>query len=208
MSSNPKLLNQLMINFENISLSFSGETVLEDLSFTIGKGTNVCLSGPSGSGKSSILKLIQGYLVPDKGHITIDDMIVNPPNIKDVRQKMAYIPQNVNLPVENGDALLKMIGATDQEDAALFYLEQLGLSQSFMRRGFDAMSGGQKQRIIVSVCLALGREIVLLDEPTSSLDDVSVDRLVRVVGELKYTTLVSASHDQKWVASTEKVIPL
>ena len=197
-----------MINFENISLSFSGETVLKDLSFTIEKGANVCLSGPSGSGKSSILKLIQGYLVPDHGHITLDDKEVNPENIKEVRQKMAYIPQNVHLPVDNGEALLKMIGAADRDDAALFYLEQLGLPQNMLQRGFDAMSGGQKQRIIVSVCLALQRDIVLLDEPTSSLDDGSVDRLIQVAGELKDTTLVSASHDQKWVASTGKVIPL
>ena len=202
------MINQPMINFENISLSFSGETVLDDLSFTINKGANVCLSGPSGSGKSSVLKLIQGYLVPDGGQITIDDMVVDSVHIKDVRQKMAYVPQNVHLPVQNGEELLKLVDAADREEETLFYIEQLGLAQNMLRRSFDAMSGGQKQRIIVGVCLALGREIVLLDEPTSSLDEASVDRLIRVAGELKDTTLVSASRDQKWVASAEKVIPL
>jgi len=197
-----------MINFENISLSFSGETVLGDLSFTINRGANVCLSGPSGSGKSSVLKLIQGYLVPDEGQITVDNMVISPVRIKDVRQKMAYVPQNVHLPVQNGEEMLKMIGVGGREEETIFYLEQLGLARNMLRRSFDAMSGGQKQRIIVGVCLALGRDIVLLDEPTSSLDEASVEQLIRVVRELKDTTLVSASHDQKWVASTESVIPI
>ena len=197
-----------MINFENISLSFSGETVLGDLSFTINRGANVCLSGPSGSGKSSVLKLIQGYLVPDEGQITVDNMVISPVRIKDVRQKMAYVPQNVHLPVQNGEEMLKMIGVGGREEETIFYLEQLGLARNMLRRSFDAMSGGQKQRIIVGVCLALGRDIVLLDEPTSSLDEASVEQLIRVARELKDTTLVSASHDQKWVASTESVIPI
>lgn len=197
-----------MIHFENVYLAFATGTVFENFSFSIAPGQHACISGPSGSGKSSVLKIIQGYLVPAKGSVTVGGLPLNKNEVKEIRRKIAYVPQNVNLPVASGRELARFIGITDGFGAIENHLIQLGLQKEMFSRPFDQMSGGQKQRIIIAVCLSLGREILLLDEPSSSLDDESVNSLIRVVKNLKNVTIVSASHNPKWINAMDQVVRL
>lgn len=197
-----------MVHFKEVNLSFSTGVVFENLSFSIKTGSKICISGPSGKGKSSVLKMIQGYILPNAGHVIIGGLSLDKKNINDLRQKMAYVPQNVNLPVDNGIELAGLIGCADRIEDAKKYLLRLGLEQNMIGRPFDEMSGGQKQRIVIAVCLSLQREIILLDEPTSSLDDASIYKLIEVIKELKGITVISASHDHNWEMSMDRVISL
>jgi polar amino acid transport system ATP-binding protein/putative ABC transport system ATP-binding protein len=197
-----------MIQFCNIFLSFSEGSVFENLSFFIGKGEKVCLSGPSGRGKSTVLKMIQGYVLPEGGTINIDGLDMNADNVKSIRSRLAFVPQNVNLPVQNGRELLVLLGTGNRRNAVAAYLERLDLTSEMLVRPFDEMSGGQKQRIVIAVCLALDRDILLLDEPTASLDDESIKRLMDVVTNLEGKTVVSASHNRQWIRSADRVIPI
>ncbi len=197
-----------MISGKNISLSFNSTFIFRDLTFSIRGGENACFSGPSGKGKSSLLKIIQGYIIPDTGQVEIDGMDLNIENVRKIRSKMAYIPQNINLPVDNGKDLLKLINDRNAEKTVDFFIEELGMPADMLTRRFDEMSGGQKQRVVIAVCLSLDREIILLDEPTSSLDDESIDKVIRVMQNLKNRTIVSASHNHKWIRFVDKKINL
>lgn len=197
-----------MISGKNISLSFNSTFIFKDLTFSIHGGENACFSGPSGKGKSSLLKIIQGYIIPDTGQVEIDGMDLNIENVRKIRSKMAYIPQNINLPVDNGKELLKLINDRNAEKTVDSFIEELGMPADMLTRRFDEMSGGQKQRVVIAVCLSLDREIILLDEPTSSLDDESIDKVIRVIQNLKNRTIVSASHNQKWIRFVDKKINL
>lgn len=197
-----------MIKFKNISLSFGTGPVFNNLSFVVETGMHSCISGPSGKGKSSILKMIQGYVLPDKGSIWVDGLEFNTENVNTIRSKLAFVPQNINLPVENGKELVALIGEDIPEDLIIENMRSLGLSTGMFVRSFGKMSGGQKQRIVIAVCLSLPREIVLLDEPTASLDDDSIDRLIRLTASQKGKTVVSASHNHKWITSVKNVITL
>lgn len=197
-----------MIRAKNITLSFNNVFIFKDLTFSIHDGENACFSGPSGKGKSTLLKILQGYILPEKGLIEVDDMELNIKNISKIRSKMAYIPQNINLPVDNGKELLKLINNGDTEEKVDYFIEELGLPADMLMRRFDEMSGGQKQRIVIAVCLSLDRKIILLDEPTSSMDDDSIDKLIRVIQDLNNRTVVSASHNYKWIRFVDKKIYL
>ena len=197
-----------MIEALDISLSFNGKPVFSKLSFNIEQGDNVCFSRPSGKGKSTLLKMLQGYVLPAGGALRIAGKELNPVNVRHIRQMMAYIPQNINLPVTNGRELLKMTGVEMNGGLAGDYIEELGMTASMLDRDFAEMSGGQMQRIVVAICLSLDRDIILLDEPTSSLDDESTGRLLSVLNNLENKTVVSASHNHKWLQSAGKVIAL
>ncbi len=197
-----------MITALDISLSFNGTLLFNNLSFDIAKGENVCFSGPSGKGKSTLLKMLQGYVLPDSGTLSIAGKELNAGNIKQIRPLMAYIPQNVNLPVNNGTELFKLTCGINPDKKVDHFIEQLGMPAEMLGRSFDEMSGGQKQRVVIAICLSLQRRIIIMDEPTSSLDDESVGRLVQVVKSLENTTFISASHNYKWIRSAGKVIAL
>ena len=197
-----------MININQITLSFQDKTILDNFSAQIRRGEHVCFSGPSGRGKSSLLKIIQAYLIPAKGEISIDGLTLNRLQVKNIRNKMAYVPQNIHLPVKNGTELLEMLAKSEQTEKAEIFCEKLGLPREMLTRSFDEMSGGQKQRIVIAVCLSLEREILLLDEPTASLDDEAIDALIECIKGLENTTVVSASHNSKWLNAAGRVISI
>jgi ABC-type multidrug transport system ATPase subunit len=188
----------VMIEIHELQLTFPTGLVFTNLSLKINTGTHTCISGPSGSGKSSILKILQGYLEPDSGKIQIEGQEVTKKNISEIRSAMAYVPQNIHLPVNNGMELIRMLACAIDLNATRMLLVRLGLDEDMLERAFDAMSGGQKQRVIIAICLSLGRKIILLDEPTASLDDEAIGKLIDVIRQLKEVTVISASHNPEW----------
>lgn len=202
------MISNPIIVLHSVDLQIQENHVFENFDLTIYSGENTCLSGASGRGKSSLLKVIQGYLIPAAGAVEVYGQTLTPESANQIRSQIAYVPQNIHLPVKNGVELLSMISATQRTKSAKDYLKQLGLDSDMLERPFDEMSGGQKQRVVIAVCLSLEREILLLDEPTASLDEAAIDLLIGCISKLKNTTVVSASHNEHWIASTQKVIQL
>ncbi|MFO8066058.1 MAG: ATP-binding cassette domain-containing protein, partial [Bacteroidales bacterium] len=87
-------------------------------------------------------------------------------------------------------------------------MEKLGLEAEILHRSFSKISGGQKQRAIIAICLALNKEVVLMDEPTASLDDKSIKLLINTIKELKGTTIVSASHNKLWHQGADQIFEI
>ncbi len=197
-----------MIKFDNISLSFQGKVIFNDFNATVQKGKCFSISGESGRGKSTLLKLVQGYVSPDNGKILIDEEEINHKTIHSLRKKMAWIPQNINLPVNNGEDLIDLLSISEQRDKVQAFLGKLDLDSDILKKDFSKISGGQNQRIVISAVLSLNRPIVLMDEPTSSLDEKSIKRLVDVIDVLEGTTILAASHNKTWLDHSDKVIEL
>ncbi|PRZ00320.1 ATP-binding cassette domain-containing protein [Marinilabilia salmonicolor] len=197
-----------MISFDNVTLKYSTGTIFENLSFSVQAGSKVCITGHSGTGKSSVLKIIQGYVKPHSGSVQVGGMKLGRDTVKDIRSQIAYVPQNINLPVSNGDELTRMLNVSSKRRDVELLMGQLGLEKEMFVRPFDEMSGGQKQRVVIAVCLSLDRDIVLLDEPTSSLDDDAILKLLKVVSGLKDKTVISSSHHHEWGAAMEQEVRL
>lgn len=197
-----------IIEFKNISLSLSNKTIFDKLNIKISEAENICISGPSGVGKSTLLKLISGFVIADSGEVYVNNNLLNPENISLIRKSIIWIPQNINLPVESGVELLNLLNIETNEDSVEKLIESLGLESNFLYKNFNEISGGQKQRVIIAVCLSLDKEIIIMDEPTSSLDEDSIIKLISTVNSLKGKTIISASHNKTWLDNSDKIIKL
>ena len=197
-----------MIKANHLKLKLGEKLIFQDFSFSVKKGDKVCISGPSGKGKSTILKMLMAYVIPSQGSIEINKLKINPENINAIRNQIIWIPQNINLPVNNGLELMSLMELTGKRIRVEDLLEQLGLEASILNSDFSQISGGQKQRIIIAICLSIDKEIILMDEPTASLDEDSIDKLISCLSSFQDKTIVSASHHQRWIASSDKNIAL
>ena len=197
-----------MIKAIHLELSFAEKLIFKDLSFSIEKGEKVCISGASGKGKSTILKMLMAYVIPNHGEIEINNLKIKPENINAIRKQIIWIPQNINLPVNNGKELMDLMQLSSHKNRVEALLIELGLEASILSSDFSQISGGQKQRVIIAICLSMDKEIILMDEPTASLDEDSIDKLISYLSKLKNRTIVSASHHQRWIKSWDKNIAL
>lgn len=197
-----------MIRLKNIDLSFSGKEIFKAFNLEITKGKHTCFSAPSGKGKTTILHLIQGYVRPQAGTVEIDGTILNEQTIEQLRNKMVIVPQNIHLPVKSGNELIRLLECEKQQSLIQDYVRSLGLEKELLSRHFDQISGGQKQRIIIAICLGLEKEIVLMDEPTASLDESSINLLIKTIKQLQGKTIVSASHNSSWANAADQIVHL
>ncbi len=197
-----------MIKLENISVNFEGTQILNNVNIHISKGEKVCFSGISGRGKTTLLKLIQGHISQYEGTVSINGTELTSTSAKQIRDYVSWLPQNINLPVNNGAELITLLNNDNKTSEIEKWLQKLGLEPAILLKNFKKVSGGQKQRIITAICIALNKPVLIMDEPTSSLDDESIHLLINVVNSLSDTTIISASHNKLWVNNSEKVIEL
>ncbi|MBN2166831.1 MAG: ATP-binding cassette domain-containing protein [Marinilabiliaceae bacterium] len=198
-----------MIELNNVTLYFGQNKVFDDLSVSIPKGARCCISGASGKGKSTLLKIIQGFVKPQLGNVIINDEVLSSKTISSIRNNISWVPQNIDLPVESGIELMNLLKLTSSDKKLIgFFIEKLGLNSDILEQSFKEVSGGQKQRIVLAICMAKQKPILILDEPTSSLDDLSISFLINLVNSLDKVTVVSTSHNDKWVKSATQIIKL
>ena len=210
-----------MIYISELSKTFSGQKVLNDLSLEIQKGEVVALIGSSGAGKSTFLRSLNYLEAPDSGRIQIDDFEVDFEHISQdqiltLRRKLAMVFQQFNLfgrktALENvKEGLIVVKGLSDQEATKIAReeLAKVGLSDRenhYPRR----LSGGQKQRVALARALAMKPEVLLLDEPTSALDPELVGEVEKSIANAAKSgqTMVLVSHDMSFVAQVaDKVL--
>ncbi|MFA8434874.1 MAG: ATP-binding cassette domain-containing protein [Marinifilaceae bacterium] len=199
----------MIIECEKLGLTFDDNVIFANLSFRIEKGSKVCISGPSGRGKTTLLKMLAGLVVPQSGTVRIKGQDLLPETVYSIRKEISWLPQNVDLPVESGEELARLLNPKFEGIGQTgFYLEKFGLEPTYYRKNFSYVSGGQKQRILLAVCLNLNKPILLLDEPTSALDEDAIDKLIATISSLQDLTVVSVSHNEKWIRSCDKIIQL
>lgn len=207
-----------MVEFQNVSVQKKDEKgqeieILRGLSLSIEAGTIFAFAGPSGSGKSSALRLINRLDDCSSGEIYIDGKEIRSWDIRELRAKVGFMFQEAALfegtVMENllYGPCLRGLKKCNYEPAALELLRSVGLSKELLHRNVDSLSGGQKQRVNLARTLALEPEIILMDEPTSSLDPAAARTIENLVLELNSQgkTFILVSHNLDQIQRIAKV---
>lgn len=210
-----------MIYISELSKTFSGQKVLNNLSLEIQKGEVVALIGSSGAGKSTFLRSLNYLEAPNSGRIKIDDFEVDFEHITQdqiltLRRKLAMVFQQFNLfgrktALENvKEGLIVVKGLSDQEATKIAREELAKVGLSDRENHYPRhLSGGQKQRVALARALAMKPEVLLLDEPTSALDPELVGEVEKSIANAAKSgqTMVLVSHDMSFVAQVaDKVL--
>lgn len=204
-----------VISFENVSFTYNGTHVLEDVSFTLEEKTFVSVVGPNGGGKTTLLKLILGILKPTCGVVKVFGC-----NPEKVRKRVGYMPQYMffdpKFPMTVLDVVLMgrlgtktgdiwPYGRKDRE-IALGTLNMVGM-EGYKDRLFMSLSGGERQRVLIARALATEPDLILLDEPTANVDVVAEVELFELLDELSSKiTVVVVSHDFGFVSRFVKKV--
>ena len=190
-----------LINVENISKTFGDKVVLNDLSLTIDKKEVVTLIGSSGCGKSTLVRCIAGLESIQKGKITIDNTEVK--NVKSVAGKIGMVFQNFNLfphytvldNVSKPLQTMKKMKKSEADELGRELLKKVHLEDQASQYP-STLSGGQKQRVAIARALAMNPEIMIFDEPTSSLDPELAHEVFETIRDLaeEGQTMIIVTH--------------
>ena len=208
------------LEIKNLSFSYDGSNkVIDDISFSVEKGTFVSVLGHNGSGKSTLAKLIVGLLEKESGQVFFNDVEIDDKNLRDLQTKTSLIFQNPDN---------QFVGSTVEDDIA-FGLENRCFPHDQMQAEIERfadsvnmldhlkkepinLSGGQKQRVALAGALILRPEILILDEATSMLDPKGKSTVRRVIDRIhkenKELTIISITHDIDEALLSDKVLIL
>ena len=195
-----------MIDIKNLSKSFDGHLVLDNISTHISPGEKVVILGPSGSGKSTFLRCMNLMEQPDSGEISLQGQVLTDPksNIDAIRQDIGMVFQHFNLfpnmtvrkNITLAPVRTKKMNQAEADKLAMRLLERVGLADKADSYP-NQLSGGQKQRIAIVRAMAMNPKVMLFDEPTSALDPEMVGEVLSVMKELAQSgmTMVVVTHE-------------
>ena len=208
-----------IIKVENVSFIYGKGTpfekkAIDDISFTVKKGDFIGLIGHTGSGKSTLIQMLNGLIKPDSGKIIIDgvDITSDKVNLREVRSKIglvfqypeyqlfeetvykdiAYGPLNFNKSKQETDKVIREV------------IELVGLDESVLEKSPFELSGGQKRRVAIAGVLAMSPDILILDEPTAGLDPAGRNDILSCIKKLhtqKGITVILVSHSMEDIAN-------
>lgn len=206
--------NEPIVEVNNLWAQYEHEPVLEDVNLTIAAGDFIGLIGPNGGGKSTLLKVLLGLMKPMRGTVRLFGL----PPAKG-RRMVGYVPQvfsfdrafpiRVHEVVRMGRlshrGLLRRYNAEDQRSVQVA-LEQVD-AWHLRDRSFSALSGGQRQRVLVARALAAEPQLLILDEPTASIDPQGRNDLYAILHQLnQHLTILLVTHDMLAITSYVKTV--
>ena len=194
-----------MITFSHIHKNYNGKEIIADFNLTIESGTFLTIIGTSGSGKTTVLKMINGLVLPDKGEIYIDGKNILEEDLIALRRNIGYVIQgNILFPhltvTENIAYVLRLknYSKTDITHIVTEKLQQVNLDPELANRFPHQLSGGQQQRVGIARALAASPSIILMDEPFGALDIITrqqLQRELKALHQLSGATIVFVTHD-------------
>lgn len=200
--------SKIMIRFDHISKEYGKNMVLDDFNFDIEKGEFLTVIGSSGSGKTTMLKMINGLLTPTKGTIYIDGKDISKENQTLLRRNIGYVIQGIGLfphmSVRKNIAYVpELLNKRDRQRTARAVerlIKIVGLDEEMLDRYPAELSGGQRQRVGIARSLAANPKILLMDEPFGAVDEITrkllQTEIARIHRELG-VTIVFITHDIK-----------
>lgn len=204
-----------IVEIKDLCYSTGGQDILHEINLEVHQGDFISIIGPNGGGKTTLLKLILGLLKPTRGTIRVKSQ---EPNSNSAT--IGYVPQHVNhnlsFPVTALDVVLmgtydstrRMRSSSTREErgAALDILDKLGIADCAGKK-IIALSGGQRQRLLIARALISRPELLVLDEPTASIDTKGQTEFYELLKELnKELTILMVSHDLLIVSSYAKSV--
>ena len=199
-----------MLEIKNLTKDFGPKKVLKGINLKVEKGERLVIIGPSGCGKTTLLRCINGLEIPTTGQITFnkEDLWINSKVNNNIRQKMGMIFQAYNLfphlKVRDNLTLaltkLKIKTNAQADKAAETMLKKVGLLDKIDEYP-NKLSGGQKQRVAIARTLVMKPEILLVDEPTSSLDPNMINEVTNLMKTIadEGMTMIIISHEMSFV---------
>ena len=198
-----KVAFKYSIKLSKVNFSYNKKSILQNIFLTITKGEKIAFIGESGSGKSTLVDLITGLYQPNKGELSVDDVLIDHVNLQNWRSQIGYIPQQIYLfdgtIAENvcfGRKLDKVFleKVLRQANIFKFLLTKQGID-TLVGEGGIQLSGGQKQRIAIARALYGRPEILVLDEATSALDEKTEKKIMEEIYKISQDkTLIIVAH--------------
>jgi ABC-type cobalamin/Fe3+-siderophores transport system ATPase subunit len=203
-----------MLRAESVSFGYDGGFTLNDVSVIIPAGSLTGLLGPNGSGKTTLLKLLSGVLRPRTGRVMLGDRALTSMTRRQLARHIASVPQETHPAFDYSVMEMVLMGrhphlsAFQLEGPADFGIAREALDATGTRdladRNYMTLSGGEKQRVVIASALAQSTEVLLLDEPTASLDlgyQLDIASLLARLNHERKVTMVLATHDLNLAAS-------
>jgi cell division transport system ATP-binding protein len=205
-----------MIQLHNVSLAYQADaSALNNIDLKIGKGEFVFLTGPSGAGKTSLLRLLYGALTPNCGQVLIDGQNITrlpASQIPLLRRSIGVVFQDFKLlqnrtVFENVAITLEVLGwgRADIGKKTMHILKQMGIESKY-NLVTQRLSGGEQQRVALARALVNDPKILLADEPTGNLDDANKNQILNIFKEanIRGTTVIVATHDRRLIEQSHK----
>jgi ABC-type multidrug transport system fused ATPase/permease subunit len=204
------------ITIKNLSFSYDNNIVIKKLSLNIKAGEKIAITGSSGNGKSTLIKLLMGYYKVDDNMILIDDIDINKYELNNLRTQISYVNQNTKL--FNNTIIENIKYGTQMTDKDVIQIiNDIGINDLYsnLEHGYnskvgiggDKLSGGQRQMIYILRCFGKNNKIIILDEPTSSIDVHTKSLIMKAITKLsKKSTLIIITHDKELLKLVERVI--
>lgn len=219
-ANSPLTFNQT-ISFDNVSFSYPDSTipVLNNVNFSIKKGSMICLKGPSGVGKSTTLDLLLGLYSPNSGNIRIDDSTLNEKTITRWQQNIGYVPQSIQI---LDDTIYRNIAfGLDDDDINIDQVKRAAslacINQKIetlqdqyhcvIGEGRQTLSGGEKQRIAIARALYSNPKCLILDEASNELDEDTEKQILNNLKDLNIT-VIFVSHKPSVASFCDRSITL
>ncbi len=201
-----------IITIENVHKWYGDFHVLKNINLTVDKGERIVICGPSGSGKSTLIRCLNKLENHQKGKIVVDGIELTPEikNIEKIRAETGMVFQHFNLfphltILENltiGPIYVRKLNRRDAEETAMHYLEKVRIAEQAQKYP-GQLSGGQQQRVAIARSLCMEPNVMLFDEPTSSLDPEMVKEVLDVMINLAQDgmTMIVVSHEMGFARS-------
>jgi polar amino acid transport system ATP-binding protein len=199
-------VTKTIVKVEDLSKQYGGQDVLKGISLTVNEGETVVIIGPSGTGKSTLLRCINLLTKADRGRIWLDDQEITAPDVDEdeVRSHIGMVFQDFllfNHLTALGNVMVgltKVLGMPrdEAESKAMEELARVGLGDNAEQYP-GQLSGGQKQRVAIARALAMDPRVILFDEPTSALDPELIGEVLEVMGKLAHEgmTMLVVTHE-------------
>ena len=177
-----------ILEIKNLSFKYEKQFVLENINITVEKGDFLSIIGPNGGGKSTLLKLILGLLKPTYGEVKLHE------------NKIGYVPQNTNINIHFPIRVKEVVSlgfknTKENQQKIKKALEQVNM-QKYENTKISNLSGGQRQRVFIARALFNSPTLLILDEPTASIDPAGQEMIYKLLKELnKDKTIIVVSHD-------------
>lgn len=205
----------MLLQAKNIDFSYGDETIFDDFSFSIEQGERIVLKGESGGGKSTLMRLLLGFEMPDSGTLEFEGTPLKGSHLTKFRKQCAWLPQDLNIGTGNVEEVIRFPFRFKQSGNQMpdkyritEIFSDLGLDAGIIQKEYADLSTGQRQRVGIALCILLNKPIILLDEPTSALDEASKQKAADHLLPDAERTVISTSHDSFWIDKCDRIIDL